>query len=317
MSGPDSPTLAIDLGGTRIKAGIVVGNTVVEQRIVPTNDEQGFAEVLRTIQHVGDELLQRAPARAVGIQRARGRRPRAWCGARRTQEPPGSGRLSPRGDPQPPLRFARRGGKRRPPLWIGRGHWRRGAGGHGDGLLDPWHGRGVLCHDRWAHSARPRRPWGYPGRPCDDRNVWPHLQLWQHRVRRGVLLRLRPREGGAGTSAAHPAHPLAARSSLTPEAVFEAAAGGDELAGAALATYLRHLAAAVASYVHAYDPTVVVLGGGIMHAAAQIVPFVHRYVQEHTWTVAHHPVEVAAAALGDQAALVGAAALARGEAAFW
>jgi len=53
-----------------------------------------------------------------------------------------------------------------------------------------------------------------------------------------------------------------------------------------------------------------------MHADAAIVPFVAQFVQEHAWVVAHHPVVVTASALGDHAALIGAASLARGEALF-
>jgi glucokinase len=104
--------------------------------------------------------------------------------------------------------------------------------------------------------------------------------------------------------------------SLTPEAILSAARDGDELAGEVLADYLRHLAAAVVSYVHAYDPDVVILGGGIMHAADQILPPIQEFVDEHAWTCPQRSIPVRSAALGDGAAMVGAAALARGEARF-
>src|SRR5437879_3135457 len=59
--------LAIDLGGTRIKAGIVVENSVVAQRVIPTEDEQGFERVLENIITVSDQLLHEQQASAIGL----------------------------------------------------------------------------------------------------------------------------------------------------------------------------------------------------------------------------------------------------------
>ena len=111
-------------------------------------------------------------------------------------------------------------------------------------------------------------------------------------------------------------HPLHAVQPLTPEAILNAAREGDGLAGEVFAGYLRHLAAAVVSYIHAYDPDLVILGGGIMHAADQILPPVQDFVDGHAWTCPRRSIPIRAAALGDGAAMVGAAALARGEARF-
>ena len=57
--------------------------------------------------------------------------------------------------------------------------------------------------------------------------------------------------------------------------------------------------------IHAYDPELVILGGGIMASADVILPASANYVTRH----AHTPwgkVRVEASALGDQAALVAA-----------
>jgi len=89
-----------------------------------------------------------------------------------------------------------------------------------------------------------------------------------------------------------------------------------DAARAAVAAYVGYLGAAVVSYIHVLDPDLVVLGGGIMHAADQILPPVQRYVQEHVWACPPRTIPVRAAILGDAAALVGAAALARGEGQF-
>jgi predicted NBD/HSP70 family sugar kinase len=53
-----------------------------------------------------------------------------------------------------------------------------------------------------------------------------------------------------------------------------------------------------------------------MHAADQLLPPIQAYVDSHTWTAPPRSIPVQAAALGDQAALIGAAALVRGEARF-
>jgi glucokinase len=95
-----------------------------------------------------------------------------------------------------------------------------------------------------------------------------------------------------------------------------AAARGDEPASAVVAEYVRRLSAAVVSYIHVYDPDLVVLGGGLMHAAEQILPSIRHFVREHAWTSPPRPIPIRAAALGDAAALVGAAALVRGQARF-
>ena len=57
------------------------------------------------------------------------------------------------------------------------------------------------------------------------------------------------------------------------------------------------------SLIHAYDPEVLILGGGIMASASVILPAITEHVNRH----AHTPwgkVRVVPSALGDQAALV-------------
>jgi glucokinase len=115
---------------------------------------------------------------------------------------------------------------------------------------------------------------------------------------------------------AYPEHPLGREAVLTAEHIFAAAAQGDGPARDRLTIYIRHLSAAVVSYIHAHDPDLVVLGGGIMHAADQILPRLEEFVAEHAWTCPKRTIPLRAATLGDSAALVGAAALGRGFARF-
>ena len=316
MSSRDDIILAIDLGGTRIKAGLVSGDTVIEERIVPTNDERGFTEVLRTLKQVGDDLLGRAPACGVAlsvpavVDPVRGvvvdvRKnllglidfPLADTLAEHFGLPvvmENDARLYGLGEVRA---GAARGAANMVCLTLGTGvgccvmidgRILRGRDGLG----------GILAGHLTIETYGPR---------CTCGNIGCVEVLCRAA---GLVDEVRAR------LADHPDHVLACVSPLTPEAVITAASAGDDLAGAALGVYLRHLAAAVTSYVHVYDPDIVVLGGGIMHADAAIVPFVGQFVQEHSWVVAHHPVVVAASTLGDHAALIGAASLARGEASF-
>ena len=63
--------------------------------------------------------------------------------------------------------------------------------------------------------------------------------------------------------------------------------------------------------IHAWDPEVLVLGGGVMRRAAEVLPAIERHVQAHAWTPWGR-VSVRAAALGDEAALLGAVPLLEG-----
>ena len=108
------------------------------------------------------------------------------------------------------------------------------------------------------------------------------------------------------------AHNKPQEEAWTPQRIFALAATGDEVAGEVVAYFARYLGAGIVSLIHAYDPDIVVLGGGIAGSSQQFLPTVQTYVDEHTWTYPRGGVRVKMAELGDSAALVGVAALARG-----
>jgi glucokinase len=66
--------------------------------------------------------------------------------------------------------------------------------------------------------------------------------------------------------------------------------------------------ASVVDLIHAYDPEIVIIGGGVMQSAHIIVPHVQEYVNEHTWTSWGKP-RVYSAQLGNLAAIMGAVPL--------
>lgn len=90
--------------------------------------------------------------------------------------------------------------------------------------------------------------------------------------------------------------------------LFEEAARGDQAAVAIRDRCLNIWAANAVGLVHAYDPEIIVIGGGVMKSAGAIVPYVESYVQKHSWTP-WGKVQVRAAELGNNAALLGAVPL--------
>lgn len=87
--------------------------------------------------------------------------------------------------------------------------------------------------------------------------------------------------------------------------LFEEAASGDKIALAIRDRCLKIWAVDAVGLVHAYDPEVIVIGGGVMKSADVIIPYVESYVQKHSWTP-WGKVQVRAAELGNNAALLGA-----------
>jgi glucokinase len=90
--------------------------------------------------------------------------------------------------------------------------------------------------------------------------------------------------------------------------LFAAADAGDSVAIAIRDRCLNVWGVAAVAMVHAYDPEILVMGGGVLKRADVIVPYVQRYLDQHAWTE-WGKVEVRAAQLGNNAALLGAVPL--------
>jgi glucokinase len=87
--------------------------------------------------------------------------------------------------------------------------------------------------------------------------------------------------------------------------LFLEASRGDGIALAIRDRCLQVWAADAVGLVHAYDPELIVIGGGVMESADVIVPAIESHVQKHSWTP-WGKVQVKRAELGNNAALVGA-----------
>ena len=120
------------------------------------------------------------------------------------------------------------------------------------------------------------------------------------------------REAGAGGRLA-PGSPLASKSDaeLTGKAVTVAAHAGDPDAIGILATAGRWLGVGIASLIAAFDPEVIVLGGGAMQAGHLLVEPAVAATQARLLGKGYRQMApIVPAALADEAGLVGAAALA-------
>jgi glucokinase len=101
---------------------------------------------------------------------------------------------------------------------------------------------------------------------------------------------------------------LAKEPSVNFRAVFELALQGDEVALGIRDRCLRVWATGAVGLIHAYDPEMIIIGGGVMRSADVIIPFVQEHVKNHSWTP-WGTVKVVAAELGNHAGLLGAVPL--------
>jgi glucokinase len=98
---------------------------------------------------------------------------------------------------------------------------------------------------------------------------------------------------------------------LTAREVAEAAQNGDALAMAAFQRAGEILGIGVASFLHAFDPSIVIFGGGVSRAGPLLFDPFHKSLNERVF----HPrylegLVITTAALKDDAGLLGARALA-------
>ena len=103
-----------------------------------------------------------------------------------------------------------------------------------------------------------------------------------------------------------------AQAKLNFKSLFDAAAAGDHVALEIREHCLNVWGMMTVTAVHAFDPQLVVFGGGAMGAADQILPFLQEYVNRETWTPWGKP-RLVAAKLGSHAAALGVPTLFTGE----
>lgn len=96
---------------------------------------------------------------------------------------------------------------------------------------------------------------------------------------------------------------------LTPKAVGDAAAAGDEVACEVLEETGYYIGLGVASCINIFNPEVFVIGGGIAQAGTPLFDPIMRTVRANAVGTMYAKCRIVAAALGDNAGIMGAAAL--------
>jgi glucokinase len=195
--------------------------------------------------------------------------------------------------------------------------WRAGAAhGHDDAVLltiGTGIGGGLVVGGRLARGAigagaelghmilaegGPPCPGGCPGRGCLEAFV------------SGEAI------GRAGTAAAveHPGsglgRALAAGRAVTGPLVTELAWDGDPVALGVIETCGRHLGSGITSLVNIFNPTVVVIGGGVIAAGEMLLRPAREVVAQRALWPARDVVEIVPARFGAEAGMLGAATMA-------
>jgi len=86
--------------------------------------------------------------------------------------------------------------------------------------------------------------------------------------------------------------------------LFEEAHKGDALAVSLVEESMRAWGTTVVNLVHAYDPEVIIIGGGVMRQEQKILPYIQRMVDKYAW-LAPGTTRLAAAIQVDYAGLLG------------
>lgn len=98
---------------------------------------------------------------------------------------------------------------------------------------------------------------------------------------------------------------------ITCQAVYEHLAAGDELARKITDETAEALAIVCINMLHTTEPRRIVFAGGMIAAGDLLLSRIIHYFNEHIWSLKKEAVEIAFATLGEDAGIIGAAALAK------
>ncbi|OHX63845.1 ROK family protein [Flammeovirga pacifica] len=86
--------------------------------------------------------------------------------------------------------------------------------------------------------------------------------------------------------------------------LFDLVREGNQIAKEVIDNILKVWSAGIVNMIHAYDPDVVIVSGGIMNSKDIILPFMKEWVAKYAWT-AHHSVDIKASTHTENTALWG------------
>lgn len=304
--------LGLDIGGTKIAAGVVDGTGVHAFRLEPTHAARGPEEGLERLFALGRSAIEASGLEidAVGI----------GCGGPLDDEqgilvspphlPGWEGlELAARAEEA----FGRPAVLENDATAAAAGEHRFGAGVGTRNLVyltvSTGVGGGAVVDGRLLRGSRGNgAELGHvtvvcDGRPCPGCGRSGCLEAYVS----GTSIAARAREALAaadGTSA------LASSPAVTAAEVVAAARAGDALASVLWAETTAMLACGVVSIVNVFEPEIVVVGGGVSSAGEQLLAPVREHVRAEAMTPAGREARIVRAALDGQVGVVGAAAVA-------
>ena len=104
---------------------------------------------------------------------------------------------------------------------------------------------------------------------------------------------------------------LAENGQITCKDVYDHLSAGDELAKRITDETAEALAVICVNMLHCTEPERIVFAGGMIAAGAVLLDRINYYFREHVWKIKDENVKICFATLGEDAGIIGAAALAR------
>ena len=115
---------------------------------------------------------------------------------------------------------------------------------------------------------------------------------------------------GERAAAEHPESALASLLPLDGKKIYDAAMAGDETAKAVIAAYAKYVGVGLVGYINSLYPETILIGGGVAGMGETLFAPIREYVAKHFFVQdASMMPEIKAAALGNDAGIIGAAAL--------
>lgn len=96
---------------------------------------------------------------------------------------------------------------------------------------------------------------------------------------------------------------------INAKVVFDAAQAGDKVADEVLQKYFKYIACGVTNLINNFEPSMIVLGGGMSAQKEYLTTPVTKYIQEEMYGGLSLKTKITAATLGNDAGIIGAALL--------
>jgi len=279
-------SIGIDLGGTRIKIGLVTKGVVLSKRILQANATGGLQSNLDNLKIGINELLNESGLQATSLNGIG----LAFPGI---VDPGHKKVLSTNDKYNDAVKIDMESWIKdlwKLPFFLDNdarmaavGEWKFGAGQHTENLVTMTIGTGIgtaaiiegkLLRGKHFQAGCLGGHFSiqYNGRLCNCGNIGCAEAY-------GSSWSLKERLRASNTAESIPSTP-GVHDFAT---LFDAARNNDPIAREIQREYLDVWAATVINLIHAYDPDTVVLGGGVMNSPEDVIPYITNKVKNHAW----------------------------------